>query len=174
MSYDFNVYIKEVDDKFIKGWEDGFERFNMKCKVHPEFTFDNHEGFLPFKIIMNKDFIEGYEGEDLLSGFELYISDYKVSKDELEEAEDNIVPILKQAKKDILICISSHDSLEFRMGLISAAILSELCEGVVINNQSGEYYSKENIYDEIKKEIEEYEKNESEIGWELHPFEEWE
>ena len=83
MGYDINVYLKDVNDGIITDWKEKLKGFGLDCDIHPDFSFNIQTGFLPFKYTLKPGKIQGYNGEALISGFEMYIDDYSAQKDEL-------------------------------------------------------------------------------------------
>lgn len=69
--------------------------------------------------------------------------------------------------------ISSQDSMEFSLGMLSAAILSELLDGIVYDSQEGCYFTNESMYKYAKTIVKEDHKNLNENGWNLHDFHGW-
>lgn len=173
MGYDINVYLKDVNDGIITDWKEKLKGFGLDCEIHPDFSFNIQTGFLPFKYTLKPGKIQGYNGEDLISGFEMYIDDYSAQKDELEYCDEETGEILKRANKSIYIRIGTQDSMEFRFGMLSSAILAELLDGVVFNPQEGCYLSKKNMYSDIQKMIDQDDEYLNENGWKIHAFEEW-
>jgi len=52
MSYDLSVHLKGLNDSIIPEWLSQIRRFNMDVEVYPGFSFNNHSGFLPFKVVI--------------------------------------------------------------------------------------------------------------------------
>ncbi|PHQ59062.1 MAG: hypothetical protein COC08_09285, partial [Maribacter sp.] len=86
MSLDLNVYIDKIDDQIIPKWIERMNEFDMECEIHPEFSFANHSGFLPFKIKLKNPSNKNLESRELISGFELYKDRFDLQK-ELEQIQ---------------------------------------------------------------------------------------
>lgn len=184
MSYDLNLYIKSIDDSIIPKWKESLKEFGIIADIHPDFSFKDHGGFLPFKIkIDNPNFAPQYE---LISGFELSIND--VSQEELLDYIDEGIELPQNIQndcKDLFFAVRYlfrsfetrdyyPDPLEFRIAWASASILCNLLDGVLSNPQvgGGTYLAKDaksiakseiqNLTDKLKKE-----------EWEFHKFEGW-
>lgn len=173
MSYDIFVFTKSLDDQIKEEWLDKLKSFGITSKLHPNFSFFNQSGFLSFCVQFDSNIIPKYNGRVLLSGFELYIDNYSVSDYELEDCDEETVNVLKRAKHQLTINISGQDSLEFRLGFLSSAIMTELLDGVVFNPQEGVYYPKATMYNDILKEIKNDDEYLNKNGWTLHEFKGW-
>ncbi|HHV29835.1 hypothetical protein [Acetivibrio mesophilus] len=64
------IYLKSVSDDGIKKWEERFLDAKMKVNIHPDFSFSNQFGFLPFKIHFDEPTIGLLRDKDWSSGFE--------------------------------------------------------------------------------------------------------
>lgn len=173
MSYDINVFLNKVNDEITSEWEKKLNDFGFDCEIHPEFSFSDQTGFLPIKYLLKSDIIPGYKGRELLSGFEMYIDDFDTDFYESEDCTEEIKSILRNARKSIIITISSQDSMEFTLGILSSAILSDLLDGGVYDPQEGSYYTRENVYKYALTMMNEDHKYLNEHGWKLHDFNGW-
>ena len=197
MSYDLTFYVSDIDNSIIPKWLAEFEKFNLKCEIHPDTNLDDQSGFLPFKVKILKSKILELLNRDYISGYEMYISEYyheefikeinemkikrqsfidklfkKKIKREEEEFPEGIELILKQAKKEICLNIGYSQTLEIIMAWYSGAILINLLGGVIFDPQTGEYFDKESAIIQARKVFEELEG----LGfekWKLTEFEGW-
>lgn len=81
MSLDYNVYVHQIDDAIIPKWIERMNRMGMECEIYPKFSFENHSGFLPFKIkvesLSNPDLVN----KEFITGFEFYLSEFNLDSD---------------------------------------------------------------------------------------------
>ncbi len=81
MSLDLNVYVKQIDDSIISEWIDRMNQFDMECEIHPDFSFTDHSGFLPFKIQLKNPKNQELKDKEFISGFEFYKADFDLKKE---------------------------------------------------------------------------------------------
>lgn len=79
MSYDLTVLVPNIQEININDWIKDMEKLNTKIEIHPEFSFKDHNGFLPFKVLVTDCLKDSLNSIYLLSGFELSVHD-QVSK----------------------------------------------------------------------------------------------
>ncbi len=80
MSMDINVFHNELDDSIIPIWLEKLCSLGMLCEVHPEFSFKDHGGFLPFKINIYSNTHPELMGKDFYTGFEFYYDDFDIQE----------------------------------------------------------------------------------------------
>jgi len=81
MSLDLNVYVEKINDQIIPMWMEAMNQFDMKCEIHPDFSFNDHSGFLPFKVKLNNPNNSELKGQELISGFEFYKETFSFEKE---------------------------------------------------------------------------------------------
>lgn len=193
MSLDLNVYIDKIDDQIIPKWIERMNEFDMECEIHPEFSFANHSGFLPFKIKLKNPSNKNLESRELISGFELYKDRFDLQK-ELEQIQpkktfiqrllnkttekiDFVNPEIdsKLQKCNWILTFNwgSHNSLELRMSSLSSAIITELTNGICSYPADDIWYDNETIVEDAFKESLEYENSLKPNEWKIHEFEGW-
>ena len=194
MSLDFNVYVPQIDDTIIPKWIERMNQMGMKCEVHPEFSFKDHSGFLPFRVkienpknldLANKEFVTGFEFHLEEFSLESALESLKPKKTFFQKIlknvqEERVVFIseeidtrLKDCKKVMIFKWGSTDTFELRMASLSSAILSELTEGVCCYPADDIWYNNAKIVDDAYKEVIAYESSISDKDWKVHLFEGW-
>ncbi|WP_374334536.1 hypothetical protein [Leeia sp.] len=193
MSLEMQVFVPTVDDLLIQKWVERLNSLEMTCEIHPEFSFATHTGFLPFKVVLKKPKHEKMLGNEYLTGFEFYLSDFDLKKE-----VDAITPRLsildrlkgKKAEpvyfasreidarliscKKVISCVwGSADTLELRMATLSAAILAELTDGVFAYPADNCWYTERGEVERVLKEAETYEASIKPSQLRLHKFEKW-
>ena len=194
MSLDLLVYTRQLSDELIPQIVKRLNDFEMVAEIHPEFSFTNHSGFLPFKFHLTNPGFEILKDKELISGFEIYIDDF-----DLETAKENLKPKLslfdklkgkKQAEipfsspeielrlKDFNKCVSfiwhEADSFELRFASLTSAILTELTNGVCCYPADDIWYENEKITDEAYKDLKQYEQTLDKKDLVFHEFNGWE
>lgn len=187
------VYLKSVSDDGIRKWEERFQDAKMKVNIHPDFSFSNQFGFLPFKIHFDEPDISLLKDKDWISGFEMYIDDFNfedikkrgaakksflkslfsLSKDEFVFVNKEVDSILSECKKQITLRWGTLDTLEFRMAFLSAAILPEIFGGVCYDPQEDRWDYGEGLFEKFLSEVNSFESDIKPIRWKLHEFEKW-
>lgn len=193
MSLDINVYTKTLSDDLIPQIIKRLNDYEMVVEVHPDFSFSDQTGFLPFKFRLTNPHIEILKNRDLTSGFELYIDDFDLTKakeelkpklgffakllgkkqEEIPFASPDIEKRLKDCKKVITFVWHSGDSFELRFASLTSAILTELTDGVCTYPADDIWYENKNIANEAFKEIKAYELTLKERDVTFHDFENW-
>lgn len=194
MSLDINVYCKNISEDLIPKIVKRLNEFDMDVEIHPNFKFNKEdEGFLPFKFRFKNTDFEFLKDRYLVSGFEIYISDFDLleEKDTLipktsfidklfrrKSVPDQFAPIeiekrLEDCTKNIIFVWHAIDSFELRFATLTSAILSEITNGVCYYSADAIWYENENIVDEAFKEAKEYEKTFTESTLKFHEFENW-
>lgn len=184
----------QIDDTVIPKWIERMNQMGMECEIYPGFSFENHSGFLPFKIRIENPKNPNLVNKEFITGFEFYLDEFSL-EDELEslkpqktffqkvfknDQEEKAVFIseeidvrLKRCKKVMNFNWGAADTFELRMASLSSAILSELTDGVCCYAADDIWYDNATIVKDAYKEVVEYENSISLRDWEVHPFEGW-
>ena len=193
MSLNINVYTENLSDELIPKILKRLNEFEMEVEVHPEFSFETQEGFLPFKFSLKNPHLEILKNKKLMSGFEIFIDNYDFYAEkesvkpklsffdkilgkkqiEIEIAEPEIEKRLEKCKKSVNFVWHSGDSFELRFASLTSAILTELTNGVCTYPADDIWYENINIVEEAYKEIKEYELTIKERDLQFHEFEGW-
>jgi hypothetical protein len=193
MSLDINVYTKTLSDDLIPKIVKRLNDYEMLVEVHPDFSFNDQTGFLPFKFRLTNPHLEILKNKELSSGFELYIDDFDLTKakeelkpklgffdkllgkkqEEIPFANPDIEKRLKDCKKVTTFVWHSGDSFELRFASLTSAILTELTDGVCTYPADDIWYDNKNIADEAFKEIKAYEHTLKEKDIHFQVFEKW-
>ncbi len=89
MSVDLHVYSEQFSDDLIQRIVKRLNEYEMVVEVHPDFSFTNQTGFLPFKFQLTNPPFEILRGITLISGFELYLDDFSL---QIEKKKLNAEP----------------------------------------------------------------------------------
>lgn len=194
MSLEFNVYVNHIDDSIIPKWIALMNQRDMRCEIHPDFSFENHSGFLPFKIELINPKNPILKNKEFLTGFEFYLDNFnfdidinpqvpennilkKIFRKPKKEAacigKEGIVEKLKDCNKVLTFTWGSVDTFELRMASLSTAIIVMITNGVCCYPNDNLWYDSETIYDDFYKEVIEYEDSLNPEDWRTHPFEAW-
>ena len=79
MSMQICTFVPEVDDAVIPAWLERLEKAGMPCEIHPDFSFADQRGFLPFKLRLTSPAHEEWADESYLTGFEFYMEDFDLA-----------------------------------------------------------------------------------------------
>ncbi|MEZ5335223.1 MAG: hypothetical protein R2741_08300 [Methanolobus sp.] len=193
MSLEMYLYLEDANDSFIPLWIEKLNQLNMECEIHPDFSFDNASGFLPFKIKLNDSQHHNLLNQEFRTGFELDVDDFNLDN-ELEAikpkqnflekilnrksssvyfANQEIDEKLKRCKKVLYFRWGSSDTFELRMALLGSATLSVLTNGVCYDPQGDIWHSNSRIIEESLNDVQEYESALQPDKLILHKFEEW-
>ena len=192
MSLNINVFLEEPDDSIIPIWIDELNKLGMDCKIHPDFSFNDHTGFLPFKIKVNSNSHEDLMHKEYLTGFEFYMDDFVLS-DNVEPPKNRSLidkllnkPIetsyfvspeidekLMSFNKVITFNWGSSDTFELRMALLASATLTKIANGVCCYPADNIWYNTETVVENSLKEVSDYEKSLKPSEFKLHKFEKW-
>jgi len=192
MSLEINLFTNEIDDSIIPKWINEINKLGTTCEIHPEFSFKDHEGFLPFKINIEESANKELSGGSYLSGFEFYLEDFNLSES-LPEPEkkslfgkllnkpetqtylvnEEIDKKLENYSKLITFLWSGENVLELRMALLASATFSKLTNGLCSYPADDIWYNNDTIVEEALSEVREYESSLKPSEFNLHTFEEW-
>ena len=187
------VFVPGVDDAIIPRWIARMNGLGMRCEIHPGFSFKDHSGFLPFRVSLERSAHEQLVSGDYLVGFELYVREFNLAREVaaltpkrtlLEKlsrrrrepvylASPEIDQKLARCTKELSFVWGSADTLELRLATLSAAILSEITDGVCFYPADNIWYSNEGIVENALKEAESYESSLKPTQLKLHRFERW-
>jgi len=193
MSLDLNVYVESIDDQIIPKWMERMNEFEMDCEIHPDFSFTDHRGFLPFKIKLTNPTNRDLEGRELISGFEFYMKEFDFQKeigqnqakqtlfqkllgktaDRGDYVNPEIDARLQKCRWVLVFNWGSHNSLELRMSSLSSAIIAELTDGVCCYRADDVWYNNESIVENAFRESLEFENSLKPSEWKVHEFEGW-
>jgi hypothetical protein len=78
MSMEYNVYaeLDQISDDLIALIVSELNRFDMTCEIHPDISFADSPGLVPFKFRLHTSQIPGLVEKDLPSGVEISIEDF--------------------------------------------------------------------------------------------------
>jgi hypothetical protein len=193
MSLNINVYTENLSDELIPKIVKRLNEFEMEVEVHPEFSFETQEGFLPIKFRLKNPHLEILKNKKLISGFEIYIDNYdfnaekeslkpkltflekifRKKQNEIEIEKPEIEKRLEKCKKSVNFIWHTGDSFELRFASLTSSILTELTNGVCTYPADDIWYENKNIVEEAYKEIKEYELTIKERDLLFHEFEGW-
>lgn len=193
MSLDIDLYVENIDDSLIPLWIDKLNQLGMKCEIHPDFSFDNHFGFLPFKIELFDSQQQDLRNDEFMTGFELCIDDFNLDHEiEGNKAKQNLLynvlsresskvnyvnpeidEKLKKCKKRLTFMWGSADIFELRMALLSCATLAVLTNGVCYSSADDIWFDNSTIVEDSLKEVLEYENSFKPNELKLYKFERW-
>ena len=193
MSLDLNVYCKELSDDLIPKIVKRLNQYEMIVEIHPDFSFTNQTGFLPFKFRLTDPPAEILKEKDLVSGFELYIDDFDLLStkqalkpklgffDKLFGKKEHEVPFaspeiekrLSDCQQLVSFIWHVGDSFELRFASLTSAILTELTDGVCCYPADNIWYDNRNIVEDAFTELKEYEKSLKQEDIKFHEFEKW-
>jgi hypothetical protein len=193
MSLDLNVYVKKIDDTIIPKWMERMNQFDMECEIHPDFSFNDHSGFLPFKVKLKNPKKEELKNKEFISGFEFYKDEFDLQaeleslqprktffqkllnkpNEKVEYSNAEIDSKLENCKLVLTFNWGSHNSLELRMSSLSSAIISELTNGICCYPADDIWYDNKTIVEDAHKELLEYENSLKPTEWRMNEFEGW-
>ena len=193
MSLDLNVYCKELSDDLIPKIKKRLNDYEMEIDIHPDFSFKDQTGFLPFKFRLTNPHLDILKDKELKSGFELYINDFNLQAEkenlkpkqgfldkllgkkqpEISFATPEIESRLKDCKKLVTFVWHAGDSFELRFASLTSAILTELTDGICCYPADDIWYNNKNIVNEAYNEIKDYEQTLNEKDIQFHEFDEW-
>ncbi|MDF2457220.1 MAG: hypothetical protein K0R51_3213 [Cytophagaceae bacterium] len=196
MSLDLTVYCQEISETLIPKIVKRLNDFDMAVEIHPGFKFDEQAdtGFLPFKFRFKNPKHVDLKDKDLLSGFEIYFSNFdlaaakeemkpkpgffniilgKKKEEEVFFSSPEIENKLKLCKKSVSFVWHVGDTFEFRFASLTSAILTEITDGVRHYAADDIWYDNHNIVENAFKEFDEYERSLTDQEIVIHEFEGW-
>ncbi|WP_249864802.1 hypothetical protein [Paenibacillus konkukensis] len=152
-------------------------KFHIDAEIAPGFSFRNHTGFLPFKVVVydcpNRDLNQ----TEWLTGFELSVSRMEGKKGTFfskifgkKKAPNCIEDKLSEADTEVRFRISSQDSFEFRIGWYAAAALAFVSDGVLTDLHEGMQMDGTEMIRHAHTVVLNDEKLLGEQDWRVHPF----
>lgn len=192
MSLEMCTYAAAVDDDLIPRWVGRMNELGMHCEIHPEFSFHD-TGFLPFKVTLERSKHDQLVGTPYLTGFEFDMSDFNLEEeiaaltpkaglmDKLlgrKEpvhyfANPEIDARLAACTKLLSFVYGTADSLQFRMAVVSSAVLAELTGGVCCYPADDDWYPTVGLVERAVKEANEYEESLHPRDLQVQKFEGW-
>ena len=191
MSLDITVYTSQLSDQLIPNLKARLRDFEMSCEIHPEFSFMDQKGFLPFKFQLTNPPFDILKDKMLTSGFELFVSNFNLAEAKSKKRSDLLHRLfqkdpltqplvtneidgrLADCKYAVTFVWHAVDSFELRFASLTSAILTELTNGVCTYSQDI-WYTNENLVENVWKEIKEYETSLlKEKDLKFHEFEKW-
>lgn len=156
MSIDLFAHIK-LEEKL--GLKEQIVAFFKRCGfiilLDPDVDVLDSDGFYPIVVMKNSEYwkkVEKSPDSDIISGFELYIGES--GNDTKLFLNEHLPKEYEEKVKDINCQITgcSHgDVLEFCMSYIFLGAMVSIFHGVMEDPQEGEFFFKDNIYEEIQK-----------------------
>jgi hypothetical protein len=194
MSLDITVFSRQLGDDLIPKIQRRLNDFEMICEIYPNFSFNEHAGFLPFKFKLTNPPFEVLRDKWLTCGFELYIDDFDFEAEkrkvqtkrsfmdkltgkkypERPLENESIDLRLKDCKKSVMFVWHVADSFELRFASLTSAILTELTDGVCTYSSDNIWYDNKGFVEKTWSEIKEYENTLlKERDLKFHEFEKW-
>lgn len=145
MSISYSVFLSTIDDSAISEWLYELNQLGMDCEIHPDFSFNECDGFLPFKINIKENSHELLLNREYLTGCELYIDTFDIEQEKSFKRQGFIEKLWsKPAQKDFyhsaeidenlkdkkwIVMFSSGvaDTFEFRIASLGSATLAKVC-----------------------------------------------
>lgn len=177
MSMEYNVYteLPQIPDDIIVTLVSELNKFDMTCEIHPDVSFADSPGFVPFQFRLHSSPYSELVGKDLISGVEIAIYDFDVDEqdDPFLDSEDD--PQHGKYKKIVSFYFTgASDRFEFRFACLTSAILTNRLNGIRadddLNICTGSSNIVANAWEEVKSH-EEYCARELDIPY--HAFEGW-
>ncbi len=193
MGLTYAVYANELSDSLIPQWVEMMNPPGMICEIHPEFSFADHSGFLPFKLRLTQSAHKALIGIDFLTGFEFYSDPFNLD-DEIEHirpkqgllgqltgrspeptyfADAEIDARLRHYRTVATFNWGAADLFELRMATLASAALTNLLDGQRVFADNGIWYGPEFPVEEALREAERYEGGVPPREHRVHPFENW-
>ena len=191
MSLDITVYIKQLSDNLIPKIQARLNDFEMACEIHPEFSFTDQNGYLPFKFQLANPPFDILRNKILTSGFEIFIVNFDLAEEKSKRkagllnrllqkrptaqplVTDEIDGRLTGCQYAVSFVWHAVDSFELRFASLTSAILTELTNGVCTYSHDI-WYINENLVENTWKEVKEYETSLLKIeDLKFHEFENW-
>ncbi len=177
MSLDIRVYTKQLSNDLIPKIIKRLNDFEMVCEVHPTFSFNDQEGFLPFKFRLTNPLFDNLRDKELISGFELFIEDFDFEREKQNSQpkksfwdkllgkkqvdqpliSPDIDKRLKDCKKMLVFVWHAGNSFELRFAQMTSAILTELTDGVCTYPADDIWYDTKDLAEKSFPEIKDYE-----------------
>ncbi len=184
------LYVPTIDDSMIAPWIARMQEGVAHLAVHPGFSFVTESGFVPFRITPLAQ-PEGAALAECLTGFEIYRgpTDLSFCLDEQQQAEARLSEVgepfrfgawvvprviahrLTACPVSFELVWGAADRFEFRVALLSAAILADLTGGVAVEGEEGLWLTGPEGVAEARSMIEAFEQSMTDLP--VHPFEGW-
>ena len=149
----------------------------MPCEIHPDFSFADQRGFLPFKLRLTSPAHEEWADESYLTGFEFYMEDFDLAAeiDKRTEKPSGLkrffgakpIPVnfvsaeidarLAGCTKVLIFVWGSADTFEMRMATVSSAALADITGGVCAMPDYDEWYENDGLVQKMANEATDYE-----------------
>ena len=192
MSLEYRVFVQTVDDTIVPRWLEALNALNMCCEIHPEFSFTDQAGLLPFKLniqsgtrpeLLNQDFVSGFEfdmeGFDIdaqiatLSepGFMDRLLGRNTQRDYFMSAEMD--ERLRPMKKMMIFNWCFDDIFEYRLARLSSITLSQLCGGLCYSREDECFFDGADAVTTALAEVEQFETLLKKKAVKTHRFEAW-
>ena len=193
MSLEIKVYCKELSDDLIPKIVERLNNYDMVVEVHPDFSFKDQTGFLPFKFRLTNPPLPILKDKELKSGFELYIEDFDIQTEinqltrkpklsgrifgkkpeGISFANPEIDAHLRDCKKLLIFSWGSADSFEFRFAALTSAIITELTNGICTYPADDIWFANKTIIDNTCKDVKNYEQTLNKENIRFHLFDGW-
>lgn len=133
MSVDLQVFLRRSAMPTPRAWLNAIVDHGFKVELDTDFDVETFTGFLPCK----------YAGED--AGFEYY--SHRLSKTDRAELD------LLESYDFAVTFVTHSDLREFVSSLICAGVLCKVSDGTLLDPQSGESYTAENVLEFVLSQI---------------------
>ncbi|KGO88141.1 hypothetical protein Q765_03580 [Flavobacterium rivuli WB 3.3-2 = DSM 21788] len=193
MSLEINVYCKELSDDLIPKIIERLSDYEIVVEIHPDFSFKDQKGFLPFKFRLTNQPLAILKDKELKSGFELYIEDFDLQTEinqltckpklldrilgkkpeGMSFANPEIDAHLKDCKKLLTFRWGTADSFEFRFAVLTSTIITELTNGIYTYPANDIWLANKTIIDNVYKDVKDYEQTINEENIRFHLFNGW-
>jgi hypothetical protein len=186
MHNSLRIFTGNLDNLDTKKWIEMLEQQGMICEFPDNFTTATAEGEIFVKMQVNNTGISAYENKTIKAQFsiEKEIFDYKsfvktiTPKLSLIQKITGVAPNTKLVTREIDEILSNSDTKltfswerhkpeAFRIGAFSAAIVADLCNGVLNTPNSNSFYDKTGLIDIISYQVFLYERSLSRKEWKL-------
>ena len=192
MSLEYRVFVQSVDDTIVPRWLEDLNALNMRCDIHPEFSFTDQAGLLPFKLNIQSGTRPELLNQDFVSGFEFDMEDFDIDAQIAALSEPGLMDRLlgrntrrdyfmspeiderlRPMKKMMIFNWCFDDIFEYRLARLSSITLSRLCGGLCYSREDECFFEGDDAVTIALAEVEQFETLLKEKAVKTHRFEAW-
>ena len=135
MSKDYNIFLKNAENIRSTDFDHYAFSLGFQIRISPLKEYVSHSGFLQFNI--RPSFIDPiFPYDSLLSGFEVYFSQYRC-----DDFDGEFKRVMSGTRYTLLILINGDDSFQELIAAVFAGYLCKYCGGILYDPQEDKIYS---------------------------------
>ncbi len=165
MSIKVITYVPALASDVVSRVAARFRDLGMECQFDQQFSLDpsRASGMVSVRLSVHGSDVPRYANVAMLSGFEISFKDFHYTSPVSVNPAINLK--LKGCTKQVIIRMHANPTSSLRTGCYFAALLAEVCDGVVYTPRSDQYLETPQALEQLSQDVARYEMEVPPLDW---------